>query len=286
MRRPRRHHFAYAFAAVVVAVAACGDDDDGDAVPDRQVTAAETATAGTVTSPASTATATAGSAAVAGPETVATFAPADVVLARDGLGVVAFGEPADDTIAAVTAVLGARRGLRLGRSVDDQRLRRDEARVVAWGSLHLFFSDESAVGYGARHLFAYSYGSVADLEAIRRVWPHRTASASAPPSPCSGRRTPTSSIEAGEEGVLDPSFYVDDTLSGRLTGAADDDLVTVIIGGDPCGGVCERLARLAPRPGVGADRQQRRRRGVVPGGPLDSAVSAAARSSSPSWSRS
>ena len=42
-------------------------------------------------------------------------------------------------------------------------------------------------------------------------------------------------IEAGEEGLFAPTFFVDDRLSGRLTGADDDDLVTVIIGGDPCG---------------------------------------------------
>jgi hypothetical protein len=42
-------------------------------------------------------------------------------------------------------------------------------------------------------------------------------------------------VEPGEEGLLAPSFYVDEDLSGRLTGTADDDLVTVIIGGDPCG---------------------------------------------------
>ena len=42
-------------------------------------------------------------------------------------------------------------------------------------------------------------------------------------------------VEAGEEGLFLSNFYVDDNLSGRLTGGADDDLVTVIIGGDPCG---------------------------------------------------
>ena len=68
-----------------------------------------------------------------------------------------------------------------------------------------------------------------------RDWPRPRASASARPSAFLRAAYPDVVVEAGEEGLLAPNFYVDDQLSGRLTGAADDDLVTVIIGGDPCG---------------------------------------------------
>jgi hypothetical protein len=158
------------------------------------------------------------------------------VLAGDGLGVVAFGTAADETISAVTAVLGEPDQdsgwvdpLTIGACAGEK------ARFVAWGALYLYFSDRSAFGDGERHFFGYSYGSVRDLEAI----PEGLATPEG-----IGLGTTVAFlraayhdvvVEAGEEGLLASSFYVDDALSGRLTGTADDDLVTVIIGGDPCG---------------------------------------------------
>jgi hypothetical protein len=159
-----------------------------------------------------------------------------IVLARDGLGVAAFGDDADDTIAAVTAVLGEPDNdsgwvepLSIGPCAGQ------EARFVAWGALYLYFSDESGFADGGRHFFSYSYGSESDLEAI----PEGLATTEG-----IGLGTTVAFlraayhdvvIEDGEEGLFPSNFYVDDTLSGRLTGSDDDDLVTVIIGGDPCG---------------------------------------------------
>ena len=159
-----------------------------------------------------------------------------IVLGRDGLGIASFGDDADSAVAAVTAVLGEPdtdsgwvEPMTIGACAGA------EARFVAWGALYVYFADESAAGAGERHFFGYSYGSVGDLEAIPE-----------------GLATPEGIglgttveflraayadvvVEAGEEGLFAPSFYVDDELSGRLTGTAADDLVTVIIGGDPCG---------------------------------------------------
>jgi hypothetical protein len=159
-----------------------------------------------------------------------------IVLADDGLGITTFGDAADETIAAVTAVLGEPDEdsgwvdpLMVGACAGE------EARFVAWGSLFLYFSDRSTFGDGERHFFAYSYGSERDLEAIPEglaTWEGIGLGTSV-----AFLRAAYADvvIEAGEEGLLASSFYVDDTLSGRLTGADDDDLVTVIIGGDPCG---------------------------------------------------
>ena len=159
-----------------------------------------------------------------------------IVLARDGLGIAAFGDAADDTVAAVTAVLGEPdidsgwvEPLSIGACAGET------ARFVAWGSLYLYFSDESGFGHGERHFFSYSYGSESDLEAI----PEGLATPEG-----IGLGTTVAFlraayhdvvVEAGEEGLFPSNFYVDDNLSGRLTGGNDDDLVTVIIGGDPCG---------------------------------------------------
>jgi hypothetical protein len=164
-----------------------------------------------------------------------TAAPS-LILGREGVGVAAFGEPADEAIGAVTAVLGEPdqdsgwvEPLSIGACAGT------EARFVAWGALNLYFSDESPVAAGEPHFFSYSYGSERDLAAAPE-----------------GLATPEGIglgttveflraaydgvvVEQGEEGLIAPTFYVDDRLSGRLTGGADDDLVTVIIGGDPCG---------------------------------------------------
>lgn len=173
----------------------------------------------------------AGSVAPSGP-----IAAPTLLLARDGLGIATFGDNADATIAAVTAVLGESDNdsgwvdpLSIGACAGQQ------ARFVAWGSLYLYFSDESAFGHGDPHFFGYSYGSESDLEVI----PEGLATTEG-----IGLGTTVAFlraayhdvvVEAGEEGLFPSNFYVDDNLSGRLTGGNDDDLVTVIIGGDPCG---------------------------------------------------
>jgi hypothetical protein len=159
-----------------------------------------------------------------------------LLLDRDGLGVATFGEPAEDAIGAVTAVLGEPdedsgwvEPLSIGACAGTA------ARFTAWGSLYLYFSDESPVADGERHFFGYSYGNEGDLSEAPE-----------------GLATPEGIglgttveflraaydgvvVEPGEEGLIAPTFYVDERLSGRLTGGSDDDLVTVIIGGDPCG---------------------------------------------------
>jgi hypothetical protein len=159
-----------------------------------------------------------------------------IVLADDGLGIAKFGGAADDAIAAITAVLGEPDEdsgwvdpLTVGACAGD------EARFVAWGALFLYFSDRSAFADGDRHFFGYSYGRVQDLEAIPEGL--ATPEGIGLGTTVAFLRAAYNDvvIEAGEEGLLASSFYVDDALSGRLTGTADDDLVTVIIGGDPCG---------------------------------------------------
>jgi hypothetical protein len=172
----------------------------------------------------------------AGPvPSVSTPVPA-IVLGRDGLGLAGFGAPADEAIAAATAVVGppdTDSGWVDPLSINS--CAGTVSRNVSWGDLYLYFSDESGVASDERHFFAYSYGSVADLETT----PEGLATAEG-----IGLGTtveflraayPDVVVEEGEEGLIPPNFYVDDGLSGRLTGGADDDLVTVIIGGDPCG---------------------------------------------------
>ncbi len=159
-----------------------------------------------------------------------------LVLGREGLDVAAFGAGADDTIAAVTAVLGEPdkdsgwvEPLSIGACAGEQ------GRFVAWGSLYLYFSDQSGFANGEPHFFGYSYGSESDLEAIPEglATPEGIGLGTTVAFLRAAYRDVV--VEAGEEGLFPSNFYVDANLSGRLTGGDDDDLVTVIIGGDPCG---------------------------------------------------
>jgi hypothetical protein len=208
-------------------VAGCGGGDPPSATGQVPSQPAATTTLDPVTTVADTV-------AVGPPSTVAL--EDFLVLDRDGLGVASFGDPAEEAVAAVTAVLGEPDEdsgwvdpLSIGACAGT------EARYVAWGALYLYFSDESAIAAGERHLFSYSYGRESDLEAIPEGLATPQGIGLGTSVEFLRAAYPDVVVEPGEEGVFSPNFYVDDTLSGRLTGGADDDLVTVIIGGDPCG---------------------------------------------------
>jgi hypothetical protein len=165
-----------------------------------------------------------------------TVAPAAVVLARDGLGVVPFGTDADGAVAAITAVLGP--PTEDTGWVDPLTISTcagTELRRVSWGALAILLGDPAATGTGVRQFFASSYGNVAGVE----------------PQPA-GLRTPEGIglgasvaelkaaypgvvLNPGEEGLIEPSFYVDDNLRGIVTGDTDTDSVTVVFGGPFCG---------------------------------------------------
>jgi hypothetical protein len=173
---------------------------------------------------------------VVGPEPSSPAADDAIVLGRDGLGAIRFGAPADEAIAAATAVLGpADTDSGWVDPLSISACAGTVARVVSWGDLQLYLSDESGVASDGRHLFAYSYGSVADLETTPEGLATPEGIGLGTAVEFLKAAYPDVVIEEGEEGLIPPNFYVDDRLSGRLTGGADDDLVTVIIGGDPCG---------------------------------------------------
>lgn len=159
-----------------------------------------------------------------------------MLLNPDGLGLVSFGDEPEATITAVTEVLGPPTDdTGWAEPLSISTCPGSKVRRVSWGALSLLFGDESSVASGTPHLFAYAYGSATDLEAEPPGL--ATAEGIGLGSPVAYLKAayPDVMIEPGEEGIIEPNFLVDENLSGRLTGGGDDDLVTVIIGGDPCG---------------------------------------------------
>jgi hypothetical protein len=90
-----------AVSAAVLLVAGCGDGDDGATTASTSTTVASATTV-----PVSTTAAVATTAAPAASTTTSTPAAGTVVLRPDGLGVVDFGTSKDETISALSAVLG------------------------------------------------------------------------------------------------------------------------------------------------------------------------------------
>ena len=151
-----------------------------------------------------------------------------------GLGVATFGEPADTVVAALTTLLG--------EPTEDTGFvdpfligtcATNELRRVSWDSLAVLFGDNGTPG--SRQFFSYAYGDVTDL-AAEPIGLFTPAGIGIGATVTDLRAAyPVVQIAAGEEGLFETSFFVDETLAGLLTGPADTDLVTVIFGGPFCG---------------------------------------------------
>ncbi|MBA3286543.1 MAG: hypothetical protein H0U21_00780, partial [Acidimicrobiia bacterium] len=158
-----------------------------------------------------------------------------LALGRDGLGEAAFGIPAAAALTEMTALLG---------EPDDDTGWVDPfaisscagtvVRRVSWGSLSLLLGDESPFAHGRRHLYGFGYGTVdaAGLGPPGLLTPEGIGlgSAVADLRQAYGEVT----VDPGEPGLIDASFYVDDALRGLLTGGEPEDTVTVIFGGQYC----------------------------------------------------
>jgi hypothetical protein len=230
---------ALAPAVMLAALSGCGGDDPAETAVGGATGATPSASdAATTVVDANDPASTVGDASIAETTALVTVPPVAEVLPLnpDGLGLVSFGDEPEAVIEAVTEVLGTPSDdTGWSEPLSISACPGTEVRRVEWSALALFFGDESAVATGTRHLFAYAYGTVEDLEA-------EPAGLATPEGIGLGSTVaylraayPSVVLEPGETGVIEPSFFVDDNLSGRITGDADDDLVTVVIGGDPCG---------------------------------------------------
>lgn len=156
--------------------------------------------------------------------------PAELVLDGSGLGVATFGQTADEVVAALSAVIGP--PTEDTGWVDPATISTcdsTELRRVSWGSLATFHGDDGEAG--SRRFFTYSYGDVTDLaaEPVGLL----TTNGIGLGSSVADLRAAYQAVQVlpGEEGLIQPSFYVDDTFGGLLSGDTDGDVVTVVSGG-------------------------------------------------------
>lgn len=171
------------------------------------------------------------------PETAASTTPpagADFSLQTDGLGAVSFGANPDGVITFVTSFLG-------GASADTGWVDPftigacggTQLRQVTWGDLQLEFGDVSNIAEGRPHFYAYYYGKEG-LSTASPAGLETDAGISVGSSVAQLLQAyPGVQLRSGNEFVND-SFFINDNLTGRLSGLADPDLVQMVIGGIPC----------------------------------------------------
>lgn len=171
------------------------------------------------------------------PETTTTTTPppdAGFVLGTDGLGSVSFGADPDGVIAFVTSFLGGATAdtgwvdpFTIGACGGTQ------LRQVSWGDLQLEFGDVSTITDGRPHFYAYFYGR----EGISSATPPGLATSEGITVGSTVaallQAYPGVQLRSGDE-FMNDSFFVNDNLTGRLSGLADPDVVELIIGGIPC----------------------------------------------------
>lgn len=236
-------------------LASCGSSSEsGGSVPAASDTAGATTSSTLIPPPASTTTeippttssttttstsTTTTSTTTSTTTTTSTVAPgpdlSGLVLEGDGIGPVQFGADADGAIDYLNSFLGAPThdtdwidpfeiGLCPGT----------ELRLVSWGALTITLGDESDSASGRRHFVSYSYG----VEGQIGLEPVGLATAQGITVGSSvgdlvGAYPDTLLIP--EDDFAGPTFVIDEAWFGYLTGIDDDDLVTVILGGESCG---------------------------------------------------
>ena len=244
---PRRRALVAACVAALAVLTACSEEttsSPGSTDAGSSTTSAVASTTTTTTTPATTtttspSTTTSTSTTSTSTTTTTTISPIveELVLRFDGLGQAAFGADPDGVVEYVQSLLGAPTGDT--GWVDPSSFALcpgNEVRRVDWGVLSLLFSDDSPVASGRRHFFSWEYGREDQIGA-------EPQGLSTPGGTTLGSRVvdlraefPDVAINPGEEdGVIPPNFYLNDNFRGLLTGAGDDDVVTVMFGGYGCG---------------------------------------------------
>jgi hypothetical protein len=109
-----------------------------------------------------------------------------------------------------------------------------EIRFVDWNDLSLFFTDNSPAATGLRHFAGYTYGPA--FAATINPYGLATTLAVGVGATVAALRAayPGALVNPGDD-ISGPSFYIEDGLTGFLTGAADTDTIISFVGGYGCG---------------------------------------------------
>lgn len=217
------------------ALVACSGDSDS--------TATTAGTVATTVAPTSSMVEASTSTSTSSTSSTSTTVPIEGLdLMSTGLGDALFGASADGVVTYVTAILGAPTAdtgwvdpVATGSSCMGT-----EVRSVSWHDLSLFFSDESLEATGYRHFASYTYGppagTVLDPEGLRtKVEGDDAMGVTVGDSVSALLAAHPRATLAPEDELSGASFYIEEGLSGFITGVGADDRITSFVGGFGCG---------------------------------------------------
>jgi hypothetical protein len=158
-------------------------------------------------------------------------------LSSSGLGDALFGADADGVVDYVASILGKPTNdsgwadpLAIGAPCPGT-----EIRFVDWNDLSLFFTDNSPAATGLRHFAAYTYGPAFVPGAINPYGLATTLDIGVGATVAALRAAYLGALVNPGDDISGPSFYIEDGLTGFLTGAADTDTIMSFVGGYGCG---------------------------------------------------
>ncbi|MFM7687656.1 MAG: hypothetical protein ACKPDI_17295 [Actinomycetota bacterium] len=157
-------------------------------------------------------------------------------MSADGLGDALFGAEADGVIEYVNGILGGPTNdtgwqdpIALGAPCPGT-----EIRFVEWHDLSLMFGDDSPAASGFRHFASYTYGP--PLSGQLEPYGLTTSLGIGVGNTVRELRAayPTVVVNPADE-ISSPSFFIEEGLSGYLTGATNNDAIISFVGGYGCG---------------------------------------------------
>ncbi|MEY4339820.1 MAG: hypothetical protein RLZ14_1670, partial [Actinomycetota bacterium] len=157
-------------------------------------------------------------------------------LSADGLGNALFGAEADGVLEYVKGILGKptddtgwQDPAALGAPCSGTRIR-----FVTWHDLSLQFSDDSPAASGFDHFASYTYGPprTGQLDPFGLA----TSAGIGVGSTVAELRAahPSATVNVADD-ISGPSFFIQEGLSGFLTGTTDADAIISFVGGYGCG---------------------------------------------------
>lgn len=219
-------------------LAACSNDESSiETLPSTSLLDTTTSASVADTTTTSVADSTTSSSSSTTSSTTSTIpVVAGLEMSADGLGDALFGAESDGVIEYVNGILGGPTNdtgwqdpLALGAPCSGTQIR-----FVEWHDLSLMFSDESPAASGFRHFASYTYGP--PLSGTLEPYGLTTALDIGVGNTVGELKSayPSVVVNPADE-ISSPSFFIEEGLSGYLTGATNNDAIISFVGGYGCG---------------------------------------------------
>lgn len=222
--------------ALILTMSACSDaPSHGDTLPPTTTAVGDTVAESTTSSTSSTSSTSTTEASTTTSSTIP--AVQGLGLTAQGLGDVLFGVDADQVITFVNSILGAPTTdsgwtdpLSAGTSCPGTTIR-----FVSWHDLSLFLTDRSPAVTGIKHFASYTYGP-AFVPGRAVPFGLSTANGIGLGSTVKQLKAayPAAKVNVGDQ-LSGPSFFIENGLTGFLTGTASTDTIISFVGGFGCG---------------------------------------------------